>query len=245
MLFISPPFGNYINLPNTISIKGSFTLEHRSGLFKQIIRTLRYSFKYKGWINKIGLRNKGIDWALIKYKNRNDVILSLALRDENEIDHFLKKIPEDKNLEINISCPNVHKNKLENNLGKFINNKRKWCILKLSPKVTEEQINNYYNQGFRQFHCSNTLPIVWGGLSGPSLIPYTSNTIVLLRKYDDVIIIAGGGIRNIETLEKYRKLGATHFSISTLCFSPIKFMCFYFNYIYLKKIDLDESLYTK
>ena len=84
MLFISPPFGNYINLPNTISIKGSFTLEPRTGLFTQIIKTLRYSFKHQGWINKIGLRNKGIDWALLKYKNRKDIIISIALRDEKK-----------------------------------------------------------------------------------------------------------------------------------------------------------------
>ena len=240
MLFISPPFGNYLNLPNTISIKGSFTLEPRSGLFGQILRTLRYSFKYGGWVNQIGLRNRGIDWALNKYKNRNDVILSLALCDENEIDKFIEKVPEDKNLEINISCPNVHKNKLEDNLGKFVNDKREWCILKLSPTITEQQIDNYYNQGFRQFHCSNTLPVPdftrrfgpkGGGLSGPSLIPYTTGTILLLSKYDDVVIIAGGGIRNMETLEKYRKLGATHFSVSTLLFNPFKFGCFYFNYV--------------
>ena len=89
-LFISPPFGNYINLPYTRSIKGSFTLEPRPGLFSQIIKTLRYSFEHKGWINKIGLRNKGIDWAVDKYKNgyfdfyRNSVI-SIAILEENEI----------------------------------------------------------------------------------------------------------------------------------------------------------------
>ena len=43
MFFINPPFGNYLNLPNTISIKGSYTLEPRSGLFTQIFKTLRYS----------------------------------------------------------------------------------------------------------------------------------------------------------------------------------------------------------
>ena len=61
MLFISPPFGNYINLPNTKAIKGSFTLKPRSGLIVQIIKTLRYDFNNKGWVNKIGLRNKGIN----------------------------------------------------------------------------------------------------------------------------------------------------------------------------------------
>ena len=64
MFFISPPFGNYINLPHTTSIKGSYALEPRSGLLPQILKTLRYSFQHNGWINKIGLRNPGIDYAI-------------------------------------------------------------------------------------------------------------------------------------------------------------------------------------
>ena len=68
MFFISPPFGNYLNLNNTMSIKGSYTLEPRSGLLSQIAKTLRYSFVYNGWVNKIGLRNPGIDYAIKNYK---------------------------------------------------------------------------------------------------------------------------------------------------------------------------------
>ena len=63
MLFISPPFGNYISLPHTMSIKGSYTLKPRPGLFQQILKTFRYSFHYKGWVNKIGLRNKGLGYV--------------------------------------------------------------------------------------------------------------------------------------------------------------------------------------
>ena len=48
MLFISPPFGNYVKLPETKSIKGSFTLEPREGLLMQIMKTLRYSFEHGG-----------------------------------------------------------------------------------------------------------------------------------------------------------------------------------------------------
>ena len=85
-IFISPPFGNYFTdwrlsnkLVNNIDgnncytefipVKGSFTLEPRDGLILQIIKTLRYSFTYKGWVNKIGLRNKGIDYAISKYNS--------------------------------------------------------------------------------------------------------------------------------------------------------------------------------
>ena len=100
MLFISPPFGNYIEIKNCISIKGSFTLNERSGLFSQIFKTLRYSFKHKGWINKIGLRNKGIDWALKNYNTKD--ILSIAILREDDIPKLLEKIPTNQNIEINI-----------------------------------------------------------------------------------------------------------------------------------------------
>ena len=64
MIFISPPFGNYLNLQKTISIKRKFTLNERLNKWFYILKTLRYSFKNKGWVNKIGLRNPGIDWAI-------------------------------------------------------------------------------------------------------------------------------------------------------------------------------------
>ena len=81
MLFINPPFGNYLNLPNTTSITGSFTLQPREGLIMQIIKTLRYSFEYNGWVNKIGLKNKGIDWALTNIDKNN--IISVAILHES------------------------------------------------------------------------------------------------------------------------------------------------------------------
>ena len=34
MIFISPPFGNYLSINNTISIKGSYTLEPRKVNYK-------------------------------------------------------------------------------------------------------------------------------------------------------------------------------------------------------------------
>ena len=78
IIFISPPFGNYftnfkINSKHFgteiefIPIKGSFTLLERPGLICQIFKTLRYSTIHNGWVNKIGLRNKGIDRALYQH----------------------------------------------------------------------------------------------------------------------------------------------------------------------------------
>ena len=60
-------------------------------------------------------------------------------------------------MELNISCPNLEKDPIKEDLQKFILN-REWCILKLSHLVTQQEIDTYYNIGFRQFHVSNTFP---------------------------------------------------------------------------------------
>ena len=234
MLFISPPFGNYLHLPYTNQILGSFTLDYREGLLKQIIYTLRYSYKYNGWINKIGLRNKGIDYAITLYnKDKNNTkIYSIAIINENQIPIFIQKIPKKMNIELNVSCPNLNQKMINNGLSQFLNKERKWCIIKLSPNTDYNIINSYYKQGFRQFHCSNTLPIKEGGLSGRSLIPYTNKLIIYIKKnYPDTELIAGGGVQVWTDVANYYNLGANHISISTICFNPINFGRLYLNYI--------------
>jgi len=227
MIFISPPFGNYIHLPNTLPIRGSFTLNERPGKWEQIFKTLRY-IPGLGWVNKIGLRNPGIDYAIETYKKGE--IISIAIMDEKEIKPILDKIPDDMDIELNVSCPNTEKSLVSNGLSKFINNKREWCIIKLSPICDNTLIDTYYQEGFRQFHCSNTLPVRYGGLSGPTLIPYTTRIVKYIKKhYPDTTVIAGGGVRNIEQAKNYENIGADHISISTLFFNPI------LSWIFLKK----------
>ena len=229
MIFISPPFGNYIHLPNTIPIRGSFTLNERPGKWSQIFKTLRY-IPSVGWVNKIGLRNPGIDYAIKTYKKGE--IISIAIMDEKEIKPILDKIPEYMDIELNVSCPNTDKHMVNDGLKPFLNNKREWCIIKLSPTESYRNINKFYETGFRQFHASNTFPSKKGGISGKILKPYTSSIITYLKNnFDDCVIIAGGGIYDIDTLKEYKKLGAHHFSISSIFFHPIKTFSF-FNSIY-------------
>jgi len=236
MLFISPPFGNYINFEKTMPIRGSFTLYPRSGLFTQILKTLRFSVKKDGWINKIGLRNPGIDYAIKTYKKGE--IISIAIID-GHTGRISNKIPEDMDIEINISCPNVEKKKyIYSGIQCLLNPKRKWCILKLSPTTEEGDIDMFYKKGFRQFHCSNTImqkcnkcDYVFGGLSGPSVKPYSLDLIRYIKsKYKDTVVIGGGGIRNLKDVEDYREAGADHFSVSSLCFNPIMFLKFYWDF---------------
>tara|TARA_Y100000590_G_C15502202_1_gene932075 strand:+ start:101 stop:811 length:711 start_codon:yes stop_codon:yes gene_type:complete len=234
MFFINPPFSNYLNLPNTISIKGSYTLERRDGLLSQIFKTLRYSFEYGGWVNKIGLRNPGIDYAIKNYK-KGDHIVSIAILDKEEIPKILNKIPTDMDIELNVSCPNAEKKMCANGLNKFINPKRNWCIIKLSPNCETKLIDNYYQQGFRQFHCSNTIPIKEGGLSGKSIKPFSEYLIKYINtNYKDTEIIGGGGITKIEDMYNYKDCGANHFSASTVFFCPYISAKLYINYLNFK-----------
>jgi dihydroorotate dehydrogenase len=229
MLFVSPPFGNYFNLPNTISIKGTYTITPRLGRFQSIIKTLRYSQYYNGWINKIGLKNDGI-FSIKKFNN--NFVYSIAIINKNDIDIYNKVLEDDTNIEINISCPNVDNNLIYDDLYKLIHPDRNWCIVKLSPICSNKTIDNLYNQGFRQFHCCNTYPVENGGLSGIYLIPFVTDRIKYIKKkYPNTKVIAGGGIRNIETLNHYKKAGADHFSISSLFFNPYLFTKFYINYL--------------
>ncbi len=229
LFFISPPFGNYINLPYTIPIKGSYTLKPRTGLFSQICKTLRYSFHHGGWVNKIGLRNPGIDYAIKHYNNNH--IVSIAIMKQDEIYKFLDKIPDEMNLEINVSCPNTEHKLINKNIHLFLNPMRKWCIIKLSPLIDHKLIDKYYQQGFRQFNCGNTLPVKEGGLSGTHLFPYHSKNISYIKKkYPDSVVIGTGGIRSWKDVVNYQINGADHISVSTLLFNPVKFLMLYINY---------------
>ena len=106
MLFISPPFGNYLNLPYTKSIIGSVTLNERPGLYSQIYNTLYYSYKEKGWVNQIGLRNYGLP-ATLQTQSFHNKILSLAILHPDDIEKMERMVPKDQDIELNISCPNV------------------------------------------------------------------------------------------------------------------------------------------
>ena len=232
-LFINPPFSNYISfLPCTYPIMGSFTLFPRSGLLSRL-KTIHYSHKYKGWINKMGLRNNGIDWAV---KNHPNKIISIAILNYSDIKQLLTKIPNNTNLEINVSCPNTDHDMVNTGIQQFLNEDRKHCSLKCSPFTTFEEIDNYYKSGFRTFHFSNTLPHPLGGLSGISLVLYTTKLTKYTKdKYgNDVTIIAGGGIRDMNQVFKYKDAGCDHVAVSTLCFNPFMFIIFYTKFMYYK-----------
>ena len=138
--------------------------------------------------------------------------MSIAAIEKNDWNVFLELIPDYVNLEINLSCPNVDKVGVDyKTLSKFYdafwNNKRQWCIAKISPLSTEDEIKRLIDIGFGQIHCSNTLPVTGGGLSGKELINYTTKHIDYIKtNYPSVKIIAGGGINHIDIVNYYNCL---------------------------------------
>lgn len=220
--FISAPFGNYLKFKNAISVTGTWTYKPRPGLFRQVVKTLRYT--RDGWRNKIGLRNRGIKYGLKKTKA--DEVLSIAAIGEHDWINLESIVPEDQNIELNISCPNLDTHQdstIFNGFDLWPTAYRKWCIVKVPPTATYALLDKIVKLGFTQIHASNTLPTDKGGLSGAILLPHTRRIIKYLkREYDHVEVIAGGGIKETWHAEFYKDLGADHFSIGTACFNPFK-----------------------
>ena len=218
-IFIAAPFGNNVKHPNAISVTGTYTLNPRGNRVLAVLKTLRYRRKLNGWTNRLGLPNPGI--ANAKFK-RSEVI-SIAEIERNEFQTLDKRIPKDQSIELNLSCPNLGKTLPWDYIHNFTKTNREWCIAKLSPLTKPEEIEYLISGGFKQLHFSNTLPIKYGGLSGPSLIPYTMELINIVReRWEDVEIIAGGGIQSSSTIYDYMAAGANHVSLGSVCFNPFK-----------------------
>jgi len=216
MFFIAAPFGNYLKFKDIISVSGTWTLKPRPGRFVQVLKTLRHT-KY-GWVNKLGLRNKGIDYGL---KHPRD-ILSIAAIEQVDWYELHKKIPKNASVEVNIGCPNIQHN-LYPGFANFTRDSREWCIAKIPPNFKEADIDFIIQSGFRHIHACNTIPTKDGGLSGKDIMPHTIRILKYIkRRHPNVTVIAGGGIYSKEDVQKYKDNGADHFSLGTICFTPWK-----------------------
>lgn len=219
MYFISAPFGNYINTENTVSVTGSWTLIGRPGLMKQIVKTLRYT--RAGWRNNIGLRNKGLFYAIENHREGDVMSLSAFYSWSG----FQMRIDPSWSVEINISCPNTGSqiDELLQGYKLWPNSEREWCIAKVSPLVDEKVLDKLVEAGYNTIHASNTLPSDKGGLSGKVLVPYTMKTLSYIKKtHPHVQVIAGGGVTCKQDAQDYLNAGANHISLGTVCFTPWK-----------------------
>ena len=227
-VFLAAPFGNYLSFPNAISVTGTWTLQHRAGTLKRLWRvasTLRYDFKLQGWVNNLGLPNEGIHVGLKKTSSSNQV-LSIAGIERNDWIELESLIPEEQSIELNLSCPNVSERTVWNDLPVFfLGNQREWCIAKVSPLITPEQLGFLIEEvGFTQLHLCNSLPVLRGGLSGEVLRSYVLNYLEFIRGEwgDGLELIAGGGVNGIGAASDYLAAGANHLSLGSVCFNPWK-----------------------
>ena len=216
--YIAAPFGNYLHKPDMYSVMGTYTLQPRPGLLKQILKTLRYSFHYNGWTNKLGLRNPGIHDAINKYyQNPSRRIISLYGFNRGEWE-TLAKYTRGMKQELNLSCPNVE-NKFHNTgcpVELFPD-----AILKMSPLTTEEEIVMYMERGVRRWHFSNTLPVSQGGLSGKTLMQYNRKLIKFTLSEDKrAKVIGGGGVTSMSDVRFYKDLGCIGVSLGSVCMLP-------------------------
>ena len=237
--FIAAPFGNYIKPKGTIPVTGTFTRNPRGNRLWSVLSTLRYDFKSNGWVNKLGLPNPGLNKGLMKLDNSPNDILSIAEVVRGDFKRMNHTIPLNQNLEINLSCPNLRKRMPWDDAVYFTRVKsREWCIAKLSPLTTPEEIEFVIEElGFKQLHFSNTLPVSKGGLSGPTLKPYTLELIDIVREQwgEEIEIIAGGGVRDFGAVCDYLSAGANHISLGSICFNPFKLRNL------LRSLELNES----
>ena len=229
--FIAAPFGNYIKPKGCIPVAGTFTLNARGNRFLAVAKTLRYNSAQGGWVNKLGLPNPGIREGLKK----NPTVISIAEIDKGDFQRLNVLIPENQSIELNLSCPNLDKKLSWESARSFTPNTRKWCIAKMSPLTTPEEIKFVVEHlSITQLHFSNTLPTIRGGLSGPMLRGYTTELIELARSEygNSVEIIAGGGVSDFGSVTDYLSSGANHISLGSVCFNPFKLRKL------LRKLDL-------
>ena len=223
--FIAAPFGNHIKPKGLVSVTGTWTLHPRGNRFWSVLKSLRWNKNLQGWTNNLGLPNPGIEIGLRKTSVAE--VLSIAEIERNDFKKLHDIIPTEQSLELNLSCPNIGKSLPWDSAEVFAQTKekREWCICKVSPTVTPEELEFLITKlGFTQIHASNTLPIQGcGGLSGRTLIPYTLDIIRLIREeWPEVTIIAGGGVADFGAVYEYLNGGADHVSLGSVCFNPFK-----------------------
>ena len=214
--------------------------------------------KDKGLINRMGFNNKGVDYTVSQLKKNTPKVIiggnigkNTATSNENSINDyseaFNKLYPHVDYLVINLSCPNIKNlNELQNkdktiDIVKILEsdrdafNKRKPILLKISPDLTTEQLDEaieiYYQTGIDGIIATNTTvsrenliteqnkidAIGNGGLSGKPLTKRSTEFIRYIseKSSGNIPIIGVGGIMTIEDAIEKIRAGATLVQVYT------------------------------
>lgn len=230
-----------INILGSFSFKGT-TKEPRFGN-----PTPRIAECTQGMINSVGLQNPGVDKVISeelprmkRYFNKK-VVANIGGFSLDEFVYCAEKLDKEEQvgiLEVNISCPNLHKGG-EN----FGNNPEsaaeitkavkavttKPVLIKLSPNVTDivSIAKACEEAGADGISMINTLlgmridlktkkPIIankMGGFSGPAIKPVALRMIYQVYDAVNIPILGMGGVQNAEDVIEMMLAGATAVSV--------------------------------
>ncbi len=236
-LVISAPFGNYVGPRGATRTLGTFTLARRPGRVWRVVRTVRRYRRLGAWVNRIGLRNPGIEWLASRVERRgvdvSDKIVSVHGFEAREWGALVERVVGlgAMAVELNMSCPNVGEvswpeGLFERSVEACAGRTR--VIVKLPPVRFEAMAVAALDAGVRAFHCCNTLPVPGGGMSGKPLMPMSlrcvGDTIGLAARAGvgrgELLLIGGGGITGVEDIDRYAEAGATHVALGTKVMHP-------------------------
>jgi dihydroorotate dehydrogenase len=232
-LVISAPFGNYVQPVGSTPTLGTFTAARRPGRLWRILRTVRYSPSLGAWVNKIGLRNPGIDWLAAKVRDGkidpSDKLVSVHGFCDADWWALLEKAAALKPLgiELNMSCPNVGHVNWPTELFPRAAALGVPIVVKLPPVNYEGMLRQALGAGLRWLHCCNTIPVPAGGVSGKPLKPVAIQCITRVRTIagemgvTDLKIIGGGGVTTTADIDDYAAAGADRVAVGTKVFNPV------------------------
>lgn len=229
-LIISAPFGNYTQPYGTTPTIGTFTALRRGGrpaAFGRAVLTMRYYRRLDAWVNRIGLRNPGIDSVTVGHTHGRPLaesILSVHGFDDGEWALLLERVRTLRPLavELNISCPNVGELSWPDTLFKDAVATGVPVIVKVPPIRYQAMADAAVAAGVPWIHATNTLPVAKGGMSGAPLKPLSVQVVAWLRaNYGrHVGIIGGGGIRSAADVTDFADAGADRFAVGTYAMRP-------------------------
>jgi len=204
-----------------------------------------------GMLNSIGLENPGVDKFIqekLPFLKKLGIPVIVSIAAEETPDEFavlikqLEQCSEVSAIELNISCPNLQKNKLiaqdaqaTFELVHTVRQLTKKCLItKLSPNVSSitEIALAAQNAGSDALALINTLGGMsinvykrtpklgaWvGGLSGPAIRPIAVKMVWEVYNKIKIPIIGMGGIMDAESALEFFIAGATAVSVGTAHF---------------------------
>lgn len=228
------------------------TLEPRKGN-----ATPRLAETPSGMLNAIGLQNPGVE-AVVAHKHtaleKFDVPLISNVAGNTVDDYYqvckaVSKSPNVKAIELNISCPNVHKGGLQfgtdPEMAAAVTRAAKKgatvpVYVKLSPNVTDivEIAKAVEAAGADGITMINTLigmridlhtrkPVIankTGGLSGPAIKPVAIRMIYQVARAVDIPIIGMGGVYTVDDVLEMFMAGASAVGVGMANFTD-PFVC--------------------